>query len=491
MKKFIKSLFSTKTLLALTFLVNVAFFLLCVFFVQFYVAYSVAAVIALVLIILLANNPNENMPYKMTWMITILILPVFGVGMYLYLKGNPGTKREKKRYLEISAKTSAAFPENKETRVKFETEQAQFKKVGKYIMANTQMPVYQNTEIKYLSNGEEYFKELFAELRKARKFILIEYFIYAQGKIWNELFSILKEKARQGVEIKMLYDDYGCIDRFDDKKTFKKLANHKIEAVPFNKIKASLNLYMNYRDHRKIVVIDGITGFTGGINVGDEYANVKSPFGVWRDSGIKLTGDAVWNLTMIFLNSWQSSTKKALDVTKYKANTKAKTVAFVQPFGSGPLTANKVARDTYLQMINSAQNTLYVTTPYFIIDNELKETLKPDKRWVFYLARSYYGELIRAGVKIYEFTPGFLHAKMVVADGACGIIGTINFDFRSLYLHYEDGVAIYGKEALVDMNKDILDILSQSHLVTLTDVKKRRWYEKIIAQILKFFAPLL
>ena len=323
------------------------------------------------------------------------------------------------------------------------------------------------------------------------------------------MFNILRFKAREGVEIKLIYDDFGCVDRFDDKKFFKKLINHGIDAVSFNRIIPTLNTFSQYRDHRKIVVIDGKVAFTGGINVGDEYANVKKKYGHWKDTAVKITGAATWSFTVMFLNNWQASTKKAIDISKYKVETEksVKIKEFVQPYGTGPITKSPIARNTFMKVISGARKYIYLTTPYFIIDHEMMQTLKlaalsgvdvrlimpgiPDKKWVFYLSRSYYAELIKSGVKIFEYSPGFVHAKMIVTDDTTAIVGSTNFDFRSLYLHFEAGVIVHNSKTVSTIKQDFDGIMGSSHQITLRDVKQRKWYEKLSAQFLKFFAPLM
>lgn len=325
------------------------------------------------------------------------------------------------------------------------------------------------------------------------------------------MFNLLRNKALEGVEVKLIYDDFGCLDMFDDKKHFEKLNNHKIEAVPFNKVKAGLNLFVNYRDHRKIAIIDGKVAFTGGINIGDEYANIEKRFGYWKDTAVKIIGPAVWNNIVMFFNNWILSTREEVDVSKYvpvfNEVVPAKNKEFIQPFGTGPLSSEPIARNVYLKMINTAKDYVYITTPYFIIDKQMQESLKlasqsgvdvrivmpaiPDKRWVFYLSRSYYEGLIKAGVKIYEYTPGFMHAKMMLTDNAQALIGTANFDFRSLYLHFENGVLIGNSKTINSIKYDFDSIIGSSHLISLRDLKQRKWYEKLSAQLLKFFAPLI
>lgn len=358
-----------------------------------------------------------------------------------------------------------------------------------YIQNTTHMPVYDNSQVEYLSCGQDFFESLCQELNNAQKYILLQYFIIKPGKVWDRILDILKAKAASGVEVKVLYDDFGCLDRFP-RGYFKKLSQYNIQAKPFNKIIPTVNLFINYRDHRKIAVIDGKVGFTGGINIGDEYANLKDIYGYWKDTGVKIVGDSVWSLIVLYFNNWRMATNQEIDVNQYKVHYQKQQTPTgkIQIFGTGPLQQEAVARNNYINMINDAKEYLYITSPYFIVDDKMLDAIKlcakrgvdvriilpgtPDKKWVFYLARSYYEELIKVGVKIYEYSPGFIHAKIVVSDDKTCCIGTINFDFRSLYLHFEDGVMLYDMPAIDDINKDIKNLFKLSYQVDLDYVKK-------------------
>lgn len=507
MKKFFKFLYSSKFILLLTFLLNVAFFVAFVVIFDKYVYTAISAVCVLLALLFVVIS-NDSRHYKLTWIMLIFILPVFGASLYAYVKTNRGSKRKRKAWQNINYKSSQYLQPNQTVLDDLKKKGDNQLKQSNYVLNVTNMPVYQNTTTEFLPDGEIYFNKLFEELRKAEKFIFLEYFIFEEGKIWNELFQILKVKARQGVEVKILYDDWGCLDRFSDTKLFKKLENFKIEAVPFNKISPAINAFVNYRDHRKIAVIDGKVGFTGGINVGDEYANIKQKYGTWKDNGIMLSGEAVWSLTILFLNNWQFATKKEIDVNKYKANlvAKRKSNEWVQPFGTGPLHNDFCARNIYVNMVNNADKYIYITTPYFIMDDESMEALKlasksgvdvriifpgiPDKKIPYYMGRANFAELIKSGVKIYEYTPGFIHSKTMIADNTTAIIGTINWDFRSLYLHFEDAVMLHNSPTVEEMKFDFERTLNNCHMIVLKDLKNRKWYEKVLANIFKFFAPL-
>ena len=509
MKKFFKFLYSSKMVLLLTFLFNVAFYLTLAILVNSFTYGIISAVAVLVTLSFIMASKDGN-AYKLTWVLIIFILPIFGVTLYAYMKVNKGGRKKRERWNNINFNSLNYLKEDENVVAELQRVGAKQHKLSTFVKNSCSLPVYSNSATTYLPDGESYFKELYAELKQAKKYIFLEYFIFKEGQVFDYLFEILKEKARKGVEIKILYDDFGCLDRFEDNKIFKKLANYKIEALPFNKITYRLNAFVNYRTHRKIAVIDGKVGFTGGINIGDEYCNLVEKHGHWKDTGVKVTGDAVWGLTLLFLNSWQFTSGKYINDYSYYYPTeveKVKGKELVQVFGTSPLTKEQNARNIFLNLINNAQKSIMITTPYFIVDEETADALKicaksgvevsivfpaiPDKKIPYYMARSRFAELIKAGVKIYQYTPGFIHAKMAVVDNETSVIGTINMDFRSLYLHFENAVMIHNSTTTNHVSKDIKDVISQSHLVTLKDMKKRKLHEKFISKILRIFEPLM
>lgn len=512
MKKFIKALYSTKSILLFTFLINILIFGVSVWYLGT-AFYASLTALGMIIALILVSRSEDSSAYKVTWVITILLVPVFGVALYLYLKERRGTKKQRKNWQMTTFQNNSILEEDAQVLSNLQKHNPYAYNMSRYLFTATNMPVYQNTSVEYLATGEAYFQKMFEELRKAKHFILLEFFIVKPGVIWNELFEILKLKVREGVEVKFLYDDFGCLDRFPDKLTFLKLNNHGIQCMPFNKIKPHLSLFCNYRDHRKIVVIDNHVAFTGGVNVADEYANINSPFGMWKDTGIMVKGDAAWNYTVMALNQWQLATNENIQFDKYHITytkpekTDKSLKGYVQPYGDGPINPEPALRNAYVKMLNFAQHDIIITTPYFILDESTKEAIKlcaksgvkvkiimpgiPDKKWIFYLSRSYYWELIKAGVEIYEYEPGFVHAKMITIDDSSAIVGTVNWDFRSLYLHYENAVFMHNCQAISSMNKDLNAMLTDCKLITLRDIKARKWYEKTIAFILKIFAPLL
>lgn len=504
MKRIISFVTSKKFILALMFLLNVLLFFALTVFVDFFVYSAISIIIEIAVLFFLMASDDAPI-YKTMWAIVILILPLFGIALYLYLRNCKASLKNRKKFNEIRIDSKKLIPQDENIIKELSQLNNGQINLAKYLLSTTGMPVSSNTSLKYLSNGEEYFKNLLQDLNNAKKFILMQYYIIDKGKLWDTILNILKEKVKQGVEVKILYDDFGCMDKISPKE-FKKIRTYGIDAVAFNKCRPTINKYSQYRDHRKLCVIDGLIGYVGGINLADEYANLTSKHGYWKDTGVRLKGSAVWNLTVLFSNNWQQEDNE-FELNKYMVCYTENDNSFVQPFGSSPLYREPIARNNYVNLINSAKNYVYITTPYLLLDTTTIDALKiasksgvdvkivmpgtPDKKFIWYMGRAHYKELVDAGIKIYEYSPGFIHAKMVVVDDITACIGTINFDFRSLYLHFENAIMIYNDKSIVDIKNDIENVISESKEITKDVVKNRKWSEKIIANLLRFFAPLM
>lgn len=356
---------------------------------------------------------------------------------------------------------------------------------------------------------------MLSELKKAEKYIFLEYFILSEGYMWDALFEVLREKAAAGVDVRLIYDDVGCFLRLP-KNFAKELSKHKIKAVAFNAIHPMLTTKQNNRDHRKITVIDGKVAFTGGINIADEYINHIERFGHWKDAGIKIEGAAVWSFVLFFLQMWFYCTKEREDDLSrfYPDNllqsrselSECNTDGLVQPYADSPADKENVGEHVYLEVIGSSKKYLYITTPYLIIDDTMLSALKLaaksgvdvviitphiwDKRLVHFTTQSYYRELIEAGVKIFEYTPGFIHSKIFVSDDSVATVGTTNMDFRSLYLHFECGAVIYDKNTIADIKDDFLETLKESQQISIEQCKKS-FPVRLIQNIVRLFAPLM
>lgn len=504
MKKIFRFFTSSKFILSLVFLINLAAFILINIFIGYY-ANAIITIISLMLALMFLSNSTDEPVYKTTWLFIITVLPLFGSILYLYLKTSKSSRKLKKAWVKISEENSKFLKQDDKALELLKTDKSKYK-VAKYLKNSLGMPIYKNSKTSFISNGSDFFKDIIKDLKLAKEYILIEFFIIKKGKLWDEIVEILKEKAANGVEVKVLYDDFGCLGNFP-KKYRNQLNEWGIETAIFNKIIPTINRFVNYRDHRKIVIIDGKTGYTGGINLGDEYSNIDIRFGYWKDTAIRMQGEVLSSLLTIFFNNWKIATKSEVDLLKYKKSLiSVESNNLVQAFGTGPVDNEAIARNNYLNILNNAKEYVYITTPYLVLDGEMMMSLKlaarsgvdvrvimpgvPDKKIVYCLSRSYYQELIDAGVKIYEYKPGFVHAKMVASDVAT-FVGTINFDFRSLYLHFEDGIIMYSDPTTEKVKKDIEEMAEDSILITTEIVKSRNAWYRFFGKILKLFAPLM
>ena len=363
--------------------------------------------------------------------------------------------------------------------------------------------------MKYFPLGEYKFKALVEELKKAKKYIFMEYFIVEEGYMWGTILNILRHKVEEGVEVRFMYDGMCAISMLP--YDYPNKINHwGIKCKMVNKVKPFLSTTQNNRDHRKICVIDGCVGFTGGINLGDEYINRKERFGHWKDTAVMLKGDAVQSLTMIFLQMWNVDERKEEDYRRYltpKTPGLKRELGYVIPYADSPFDNENVGEEVYFHILNHAKKYVHIMTPYLILDNEMITTLTraaksgieviiimphiPDKWYAFVVAKTYYKELIESGVQIYEYTPGFVHAKVFVADDDTATVGTINLDYRSLYLHFECGTFIYNNSEIDRIERDFQQTLAKCHKVTLIEVKKRSAFTKIAGQVLRLIAPLM
>lgn len=450
-------------------------------------------------------NRRGDAMYKFTWIILILTVPVVGLILYLLWGYGPEQRR-----LRRAVPRPAEEPESVRMRGEINADKmARAMPTWARLMNSLRrrgFPVYQNTEAAYFSEGKAFLDDLLDKCAKAERFIFLEYFILAEGKVWDRLFAILRERAAAGVEVRIIFDDFGNIKRFRG-ETIEALREAGVEVVVFNPVHRYVNrLYFNYRDHRKIACADGEYAWTGGVNIADEYANIITRFGYWKDGGVRLTGDGAWGLTAAFLDMWrflQGEPHHERDYYRPHGDTRAE--GWCQTFTDGPLNnPDNPAEDAYLQLITNARRFLYITTPYFIPDGETLRALcvagdggvdvrlmlpaVPDHGYTDLVAESYFGELMAHGVKIYRYTPGFLHQKCVMVDREAAMIGSVNMDYRSFQLHFECGVLLYGSAVIENVLEDMDDIAAQSHLVTPEEWGRRKWYRRIAEPILRIFA---
>ncbi len=451
------------------------------------------------------NYKDKNSSYKISWIVLILLIPIVGVLIYIFSR--IGIKRNFNKINKINLNKDVFPKEDQDMLSSFKRENKIRYNETRLIKNISDYGAYANTKVDYFSSGEDMYKKLLEELKKAKKFIFLEYFIISKSKMWDEIFQILKEKSKSGVEVRVLVDYVGSLVVLP--KNFKKsLKANNIKLKIFNPFKIILNFMLNYRDHRKITIIDGKVAFTGGINIGDEYINRYKKYGYWKDMAVCLEGEAVYSFTLMFLRMWQSLSKKKEDFSKYKISHKLEeSQGIVMPYNSGPTKYDGTAEYVYLSIINSAKDYIYITTPYLIIGYEMTLALSlaakrgvdvriitpfiPDKKIVQILTRSHYDKLLDSGVKIYEYTPGFIHGKTFVSDGECAVVGTINLDYRSLYLHFECATYLYNVPIIDDIYKDFLRTIKVSKKIDKDVWKKRSISKKIVESILRMFAPLM
>ena len=475
---------------------------------NYFVYFYAGSVLLSLLITLGIINSKSNPAYKIAWLIPILLFPVFGGLVYL-LFGSDRTGRYLRKKLQgIGTEMDNVIGEAYR-RSGAEQLPPDAANQSRYISHCAYCPPYQNTTTEYLPLGEVKFERMVEELKKAKHYIFLEYFIIQEGKMWNTILDILRQKAAEGVDVRVIYDDMGCImilpTGYD--KTLEQMG---IKCRIFNPFVPILSSRFNTRDHRKICVIDGNVGFTGGINLADEYINAYEKHGHWKDTSILLKGEAVFNLTVMFLSMWDylDGTIGKTDYSRYYPTVWDENAkGYVQPFADNPLDDEAVGETVYLNLINKAKRYVYITTPYLILSSEMFTALTsaakcgvdvriitphvPDKWYVHAVSRSHYQPLIEAGVKIYEYTPGFIHAKTFVVDDDYAVVGTINLDYRSLYLHFECAVWMYQTPSVAQVRDDFFKTQQISQEITLEECRSLSFPRRLGRSVLRVFAPLM
>lgn len=448
---------------------------------------------------------DQNAAYKIVWIILLLFMPIAGFVAYLFWGNNKSPKHIKEKINNDTNKSKKLLPQCEE--IINDIKNLDRKKEVKFLINSSTYPIYNNKKIEYLKIGEEYYERLIQDLKEAKEYILIEYFIISDGKMWNEIYEILKEKRKQKVKVYMTYDALGSL--FKKPKHIKeKLENIGIEYLAFNPLTPFIRSYINYRDHRKIVVIDGKVGYTGGINIGDEYINFTHRLGHWKDCGIRIEGEGTKNLVSIFFSIWNIN-KKNVNYEKYikEIETTEKKQGYIIPFSDNPHNKINPYQNSYINIINNTQKYVYIMTPYLILDSETEQALIntalsgvnikiitpsiPDKKLVNACTKSFYGKLLEAGIEIYEYKPGFIHSKVILSDDEVSIVGTANFDFRSFYLNYECGIWMYNTKEELNIKKDFEETLKQCEQIKLEVWKKRKLDIRIIEALLRLISPLL
>lgn len=467
-----------------------------------YTLFETISVIIVIYILSKKGNPS----YKLTWTIYILIFPVIGGLVYLVWGGGRVFPHIKRRMLNFSKGAGRYLRQDKSIKSHLEYEDVLHARQASFLTKASGFPVYDGTECTYLSPGEKAFPVILEELKKAEKYIFIEFFILAEGSMWDEIFEVLKERRRNGVEVKIIFDDFGSITR-QYKNFTKRLEKEGFEVQVFNRIHASVDLFMNNRNHRKIIVVDGKVAFTGGMNIADEYVNRQPRFGYWMDCAVKLEGKAVTSFVLMFLSMWGFCTGKPQRFNRYVADHSVKAKGFVQPYCDGPINDKNPGEGIYMQLLNTAQRYVYIVTPYLIVDNTMIRELTlaassgidvriivpkvPDKTYVHPVTQHSYEELLESGVRIFEYTPGFMHSKFFVSDDSVATVGSINMDYRSFFFHFECGVWMCRTNSVSDIKKHFLEMQQESEEILLDSWQKRPLKQKVKQSLLNLFAPFM
>lgn len=481
----------------------IAIVIACCYFIPYFYILAWCTEIACVIKII---SSDDNPDYKVPWLLFVLILPIAGFMLYFMFYSRTLQKKYIKRLKALKDRgykrdDSALFEKLRE-------ENPTAGSQAQMLCSISESHLFTNTRQTYFPLGEDMHKSMLEDLRKAEKFIYMEYFIIEEGIFWNSILEILKEKAAAGVDVKVLYDDIGCIAMLPGNYC-KTLKSYGIDAASFSRLRGNADSEFNNRSHRKILVIDGKVGYTGGVNIADEYINEKVMYGHWKDTAIRLEGEAVWELTKLFMIDFGINVKKMPEMPDccYPEQDICEN-GYIIPFGDGPkpLYERRVGKSVIQNMLSSATRYVYMTTPYLIIDNDLCQSIEnaalrgvdvriivphiPDKKIVFEITQSFYGRLMDAGVKIYEYEPGFVHAKSYLADDEYAMIGTINLDYRSLVHHFENGVWLYKCDSIADLKKDMEATFAKSILVT-DEMRKTSLLKRFIRSVVRIFAPML
>ncbi len=512
MKQFWRVVLSRTFLIGLLVLGQIAF--LATFFTiidRSTAVYTLISFLSIIFAIIIFEKDNLGSGYRMMWLIIIVPLPITGLLYYFLFGKHAFTPKNSIELTDIEHRAAGIANHEYETTKELVSRDKSITRCVEYLSTFAAAPVYKNSQADYYPSGEEFFESFLQELEKAKRFIFMEYFIIEDdSEMWQKTLAILMKKAAQGVEVRVMYDSFGCLPRLapDYDLHLKKLG---INCYPFNELHFTFSIYdykfFNHRDHRKITVIDGDVAFSGGVNFADEYINKVKLFGHWKDNAFCIKGPAVYKFTSLFLTLWDFTAKARTDFQSYKGTVQYNCNGYVQPYGDSPLDFENVAENTYINVINNAKDYVYIMTPYLIIDEEMFRCLSlaaksgvdirimtpaiPDKWYAFYVTQSYYYSLLKAGVRIFEYTPGFVHAKMYVSDDSVAIIGSANMDYRSLYLHFENCCVFYYGDIVMSAKEDFINTFKQCREITLEEVKKTPLYKRILRALFRIFAPMM
>lgn len=473
--------------------------------------YSIAESLFTLVMVLYLLNTDIDPTAKITWLVIIMLLPAFGSLLFWYTQSDIGNRLGRRRLNILFKSTRDSIPQDPKVADAFSAQDKGAAALAYYMRHTGCHPVFSQTEVTYFPSGKAKWKEMLAQLRQARHFIFLEYFIVEEGMMWGRILEILVQKAKEGVDVRVMYDgtcEFSTLPH-DYPARLNKLG---IKCKIFGRLTPFLSTYYNYRDHRKILVIDGIVAFNGGINLADEYINVVNKYGYWKDVAVMLKGAAAKSFTLMFLQLW-SIREKEWDFSEYlnvpvlPPPDEGASTGFVIPYGDNPVDKNKVGECVYMDILNRAQRYVHIMSPYLILDGEMETVLKfaaergvdvtlilpgiPDKKAPYALAKTHYASLLASGVRIYEYMPGFVHAKVFVCDNREAVIGTINLDYRSLYHHFECATYLYGVDCIGDIEADYQSVLKQCRRVTAETIRREKWTVKASGIVLKAIAPLM
>ena len=554
MKNFLKVMFGRVMFTVLCVLLQLAWMIVLVWKLnQYFVWFSLFQEIIALIVILRINAKSEFSAARLVWTIVILALPLFGIMLYLMFGRRSLTRKQRKRYALVSERFTSKLSQDPDIMQTLEEKDVYVHNQSLYIQKSSRYPIYTNTQTTFFAQTEPALESMLADLKKAKHFIFMEYFAIEDAQAFGRIKEVLLEKQKEGVEVRLIYDDFGSIG-FVRPQFMRQLNQQGIQCRIFNPLVPFLYIFMNNRDHRKITVIDNQVSYTGGFNLADEYFNITHPYGHWKDTGLRLEGDAVASHTTMFLEMWNfiqetdvtwdkylircirseevlgdrhvgtdhsaissvcASSAEATDCSHIETTSRRpgslkaadSRSGYVQPYSDTPLDNVTLGENVYMNILKSATRYVYISTPYLIIDNEMEKELKlaaqrgvdvriitpaiPDKKLVFLVTQSYYPSLIEAGVRIYQYTPGFIHAKGYVCDDKIGVVGTINMDYRSLYLHFECATYLYDCPAITDMKADFLDTFEKSEEIGPDYCNSRSIFIRGLQCVLRLFSPLL
>ena len=448
---------------------------------------------------------NGSPSYKISWMCLLLLMPVAGMILFVLWGGTRQAKTLSLRKVAPPAERETFCRQGTENLVRLSAWSPAWGRLAAYLHKRG-FPVYRDTRVRYLADGAVFLDDLIARMEQAQTYIFLEYYILAEGEIWNRMFDVLCRQAARGVEVRIIFDDFGSLTRLSD-EMLQKMQDAGIEVETFNPVYRYVSrIYFNFRDHRKIAVIDGCWAYTGGVNIGDEYANLVNRYGHWKDSGVCIEGAAAWGFASQFMQMWKMVGRTLPNEDDYyRPQLECRGEGWCQPFTDGPVSnPDHPIEDVYLQLIASAQRMLYITTPYYAVEDAMQTALciaaeagvdvrllipaVPDHKFTYLVAETYWGQLMRHGVKIYKYTPGFLHAKSVMVDREVALVGSTNMDYRTFHLHYECAALMYNCPAVEELLEDMDAVMAKSRLYTLEEWNKRPFYRRAFASVLKLFA---